>query len=66
MESSMAVTQKGIDGLEKLYSKRSAFDKQILEAEKKLLAEAKADLKAQAKAAPKAAARKPRQKKPAK
>jgi hypothetical protein len=62
----MAVTQKGIDGLEKLYTKRNALDKQISEAEKKLLVEAKAGVKAQAKAAPKAATRKPRQKKPAK
>ncbi|MDR1903136.1 MAG: hypothetical protein LBQ88_12765 [Treponema sp.] len=55
----MAISEKSIGNLEKLYEKRKALDKQILEAEKKLLAEAKTEAKG--KAAPgKPAARKPR------
>ncbi|MDR1949168.1 MAG: hypothetical protein LBQ38_07235 [Spirochaetaceae bacterium] len=55
----MAISEKSIAGLEKLYEKRKALDKQIMEAEKKLLAEAKTEAKAAAKSAPRAA-RKPR------
>jgi hypothetical protein len=53
-----------VSSLQKLYAKRGALDKQIIDAEKKLAVEAKATPKT---AAPvkKAAAKKPAAKKPA-
>ena len=59
----MPKIDKTVAALQKLYAKRSALDKQILAAEKKLVDEAKAA----AKPAPvkKPAAKKPAQKKPA-
>ena len=54
----MAKVDQMVSGLQKLYAKRSALDKQIVDAEKKLAAEAKV-------AAKPAAAKKPA-KKPAK
>ena len=53
-----------VTALQKLYSKRSALDKQIVEAEKKLTAEVKAAAKPAA-PAKKPAAKKPAAKKPA-
>jgi hypothetical protein len=57
-----------VSGLQKLYSKRGALDKQIVDAEKKLAVEAKASAKpapAKKPAAKKPAARKSAAKKPA-
>jgi hypothetical protein len=58
----MAVTQKFLDGLEKLYAKRREIDVKIVDAEKKLVSGAKADIKVQVKAVSKPP-RKPRAKK---
>jgi outer membrane murein-binding lipoprotein Lpp len=58
-----------VSGLQKLYTKRGALDKQIADAEKKLAAEVKAAAKpaapAKKPAAKKAAAKKPATPKPA-
>jgi hypothetical protein len=66
----MAKVEQIVSALEKLYSKRSALDKQIVDAEKKLLAEAKVAAKpaapAKKPAAKKAAAKKPAAKPPVK
>jgi len=56
--------EKIVANLEKLYAKRADLDKQILEAEKKLVAEVKNCCKPAAGAKP--AAKKPVEKKPAK
>jgi sec-independent protein translocase protein TatB len=56
---SMAKVDQMVSALQKLYSKRSALDKQILDAEKKLAAEAKVVAK------PAGPAKKPAGKKPA-
>jgi len=56
--------EKIVANLEKLYGKRADLDKQILEAEKKFLAEAKACCKPAAEAKP--TAKKPAEKKSAK
>lgn len=58
----MAKVDQIVSGLQKLYSKRSVLDKQIVEAEKKLTAEVNAVAKLAAKpaaAVKKAAAKKP-------
>jgi hypothetical protein len=60
----MAISEKAIIGLEKLYEKRKVLDKQILEVEKKLVAGAKAEVKAAAKAGPKKPAKPPAARKP--
>ena len=60
----MAKVDQMVSALQKLYSKRSALDKQILDAEKKLTAEAKVAAKP-ALPAKKPAAKKPAAKKPA-
>ena len=66
----MAKVDQVVSALQKLYSKRNALDKQIQDAEKKLVAEAKVSAKAVAKKpAAKKAAKKPAKKaakKPAK
>ena len=56
----MTKVDQMVSALQKLYSKRSALDKQILDGEKKLAAEAKSAAK------PAAPAKKPAAKKPAK
>ena len=56
--------EKIVANLEKLYGKRADLDKQILEAEKKLVAEVKVCCKPAVAAKP--AAKKPAEKKPAK
>ena len=55
----MAKVDQMVSGLQKLYSKRSALDKQIVDAEKKLVAEVKVAAK------PAASAKKTTAKKPA-
>ena len=60
----MAKVDQLASALQKLYSKRGALDKQILDAEKKLVAEAKIPAKPAA-PAKKPAAKKPAAKKPA-
>ena len=64
----MAKVEQVLSSLQKLYVKRSALDKQIVDAEKKLVAEAKAVPKAAASAkktvAKKTVAKKPAAKKP--
>ena len=59
----MAKVDQMVIGLQKLYAKRSALDKQIIDAEKKLAAEAKVAAKPAAPA--KKPAAKPAAKKPA-
>ena len=53
----MAKLEKAFSGLQKLYAKRTAMDKQILDAEKKLVAEANAAAKSAAVPAKKPAAK---------
>jgi hypothetical protein len=60
----MAKVDQMVSSLQKLYSKRSTLDKQIVDAEKKLAVEAKAAAKPAA-PAKKPAAKKPAAKKPA-
>ena len=60
----MAKIEQIVSALQSLYSKRSALDKQIIDAEKKLVAEAKIAAKPAA-PAKKPAAKKPAAKKPA-
>ena len=63
----MAKVDQVVSALQKLYSKRNALDKQIQDAEKKLIAEAKGAAKSAAKKpAAKKPAKKPAAKKPAK
>ena len=65
----MAKIDQMVSSLQKLYVKRSSLDKQILDAEKKLVAEAKVAAKpasaAKKPAKKKSAAKKPAAKKPA-
>ena len=60
----MAKVDQVVSSLQKLYSKRNALDKQIIAAEKKLVAETKAVTKPAA-SAKKSAAKKPAAKKSA-
>jgi hypothetical protein len=60
----MAKVDQIVSALQKLYSKRNALDKQIVDAEKKLTAEAKVAAKPEA-TAKKPAAKKAATKKPA-
>ena len=61
----MTKLDPAVQALEKLRKDRSALDKKILDAEKKLIAEAKAAAKSAAAPAKKPAAKKPAAKKPA-